>query len=84
LNSITVADGATIQGRLLARNGSVTLINDTITVPTCIASPGTGSGTPGFPNTGNPTENTNLWMVAPVAIVVGLIFALILRKKRLI
>jgi len=35
LNSITVANGATIEGRLLARNGNVTLINDTITVPTC-------------------------------------------------
>lgn len=37
LTSITVANGANIEGRLLARNGNVTLINDTITVPTCAA-----------------------------------------------
>ena len=37
LNSITVANGATIEGRLLARNGDVTLINDTITVPVCVS-----------------------------------------------
>jgi len=86
LNSISVANGATIQGRLLARNGSVTLINDTITVPSCIATTanGTGSGTPGFPNTGNPTENNNLWIVAPAAIIIGLATAWIVRKKRLI
>ena len=66
LNSISVANGATIQGRLLARNGNVTLINDTITVPQCTdgtgtggssgSGGGTGTGTaviPGFPNTGD-------------------------------
>ena len=37
LNSITVANGANIEGRLLARNGDVTLINDTITRATCAA-----------------------------------------------
>lgn len=37
LNSITVANGASIEGRLLARNGNVTLIEDTITVPSCAA-----------------------------------------------
>jgi hypothetical protein len=37
LTSITVANGANIEGRLLARNGNVTLIADTITVPTCAA-----------------------------------------------
>ena len=35
LTSITANNGATIQGRLLARNGAVTLINDTFTTPTC-------------------------------------------------
>ena len=33
LTSITVANGANIQGRLLARNGSVTLDHNTITTP---------------------------------------------------
>ena len=68
LNSVSVANGATIQGRLLARNGNVTLINDTITVPQCTtgagaggstgSGQGTGTGTgtpviPGLPNTGD-------------------------------
>lgn len=37
LNSITVANGANIEGRLLARNGNVTLINDTISIANCAA-----------------------------------------------
>lgn len=36
LNSITVANGSNIEGRLLARNGNVTLINDVITIPTTL------------------------------------------------
>ncbi len=39
LTSITVANGANIEGRLLARNGNVTLINDTITRSTCTVTP---------------------------------------------
>src|ERR1022692_689263 len=35
LASITVTTGDTIEGRALARNGAVTLDDDTITVPTC-------------------------------------------------
>ncbi|GAC1330161.1 MAG: hypothetical protein NVSMB17_07260 [Candidatus Dormibacteria bacterium] len=37
LTSISLGDSVTVQGRILARNGSVTLINDTITRPTCSA-----------------------------------------------
>ena len=37
LTSITVADSVTVQGRALARNGAVTLANDTFTNP-CAAS----------------------------------------------
>lgn len=44
LTSISVGDSVTVVGRLLARNGSVTLINDSITVPTC-APPTTTDGT---------------------------------------
>lgn len=40
LNSITVNNGANIEGRLLARNGNVTLINDTITRSVCATPPG--------------------------------------------
>ena len=37
--AITVANGSTIDGRLLAGTGNVTLINDTITAPTCLIAP---------------------------------------------
>jgi hypothetical protein len=37
LTSITMNDGVTLNGRALARNGQVTLINDTITRSTCAA-----------------------------------------------
>jgi hypothetical protein len=39
LTSITVNQGANIEGRLLARNGTVTLIQDTITRSACAATP---------------------------------------------
>jgi hypothetical protein len=40
LTSITVDNAITVDGRLLARNGTVTLINDTITRPdTCLTGP---------------------------------------------
>jgi serine protease AprX len=43
LTSITINDGVTLQGRALARNGAVTLINDTITAAHCAVGSG-GSG----------------------------------------
>jgi Ice-binding-like len=42
LTSISLNNGVTLQGRALARNGSVTLINDTITAAHC--APGTTGG----------------------------------------
>ena len=38
LTSITADTSATVQGRLLARNGAVTLDTNTVTTPTCLAS----------------------------------------------
>ena len=45
LTSITVQDAVTVDGRLLARNGAITLINDTITAAPC--ADGTTGGTGG-------------------------------------
>jgi len=42
LTSISMNNGVTVQGRALARNGSVTLLNDTINAPRC--APGTTGG----------------------------------------
>jgi hypothetical protein len=44
LQSISVNNGVSIAGRLLARNGAVTLINDTVTRPACTTSGGSGGG----------------------------------------
>jgi Ice-binding-like len=46
LSSITVNNGATIAGRLLARNGQVSLINDRITAPTTCLPTTVGGPTP--------------------------------------
>ena len=45
LTSISVNDGVAVDGRLLARNGAVTLINDTVTRSGCAADTGPGSVT---------------------------------------
>ena len=50
LSSISINDGVTLNGRALARNGAVTLINDTITAPHC-----TTGTIPGGPAGGGPT-----------------------------
>jgi hypothetical protein len=93
LNSITVANGATIEGRLLARNGNVTLINDTITAPTCAdeGTPGDsddddegeGAIVPGLPNTGNMTGEYIFWGTFSVLLVaLGLLIGYVLHKQR--
>lgn len=95
LTSITVANGANIEGRLLARNGNVTLINDTITRATCTVTPASiaaaaaaasaasSTTTPGLPNTGiGPDSKSKAqWdIVIPIASLVVL-SSLYLRKK---
>jgi len=68
LTSISVAAGATVYGRLLARNGSITLISDTISAPTCARAPGTSDTGPdntgpggGIPDTGT-ANSTVVWL----------------------
>jgi hypothetical protein len=55
LTSISVNDGVTVNGRLMARNGAATFINDTITRSQCAAGTGPGGGGPGGggPGTGS-------------------------------
>ncbi|MCW2955727.1 MAG: hypothetical protein JWO69_596 [Thermoleophilia bacterium] len=53
LTSVSVNDGVTIAGRLLARNGAVTLINDRITPGNCAT--GTGGDDGGTGGTGGTT-----------------------------
>ncbi len=43
--SITVTTGATVEGRVLARDGAVTLDTNTITRPSCITAPATTAAT---------------------------------------
>ena len=56
LTSISLNNGVTLQGRALTRNGSVTLINDTITAAHC--APGTTGGDGG---TGGPAGRARAW-----------------------
>jgi hypothetical protein len=62
LTSISLNNGVTLQGRALARNGSVTLINDTITAAHCAPGTtggdgGTGGGPGGSGGSLSPTQN---------------------------
>ena len=77
LNSITVANGANILGRLLARNGDVTLINDTVTVPSTCATFTASTVVPALPNTGGgPSQTGTPWtlivLVGILATTLGL------------
>lgn len=83
LTSITVNNGANIEGRLLARNGNVTLINDTITVPTCTTGATTGT-TPRLPNTGTVSSSKiNIaGYAATVVLAVVAFAALYLSRKK--
>jgi len=81
LNSITVANGATIEGRLLARNGNVTLINDTITASICAGNDSVDV-TPGLPNTGENGLNILWAAISILLITVGSLFAYFAYRKR--
>jgi hypothetical protein len=86
LTSITMASGVTVDGRALARNGEVTLINDTITRSTCSAptptpKPGSGStGSAATPPATDTATTTDVHGSGPVTmdLVVGtLVLALV-------
>jgi len=70
LTSISLNDSVTVNGRALARNGAVTLINDTITAAHCATGGGTtgggttGGGTTGGGTTGN-QNGTALFTTSP-------------------
>jgi hypothetical protein len=59
LTSIQVQTGATVEGRALARNASVTLDNDVFTLPTCAAPTPTPTPTPTTTPTPTPTPTTS-------------------------
>jgi Ice-binding-like len=63
LTSVSLNDSVTVLGRVLARNGEVTLINDVLTMPQCATGsspPVTESGSAGTPGTttGAPVPTT--------------------------
>jgi len=75
LESITMADDVTIDGRALARNGTVTLINDTIDNSMCVTAGPTPAGptptaTPLLPNTSFDLSR-GVAVQLPVLVVVG-------------
>jgi len=73
LTSITVNNGVDVRGRALARNGAVTLENDTFTGAACAppsptsttAAPGTTTTTSGTPTTATTTPGTTATTAAP-------------------
>ena len=91
LTSITINANVAIDGRALARNGTVTMISDLINRPTCAtaatATPApapagptaTPTGTPQLPNTATPegTEPVSSW---PVFAVIGAVAGAVLLR----
>ena len=66
LADITMNDGANVTGRVLARNGQVTLINDKITVPAC-TSPSTSASASASTSTSTSTMTTPASLCPPAA-----------------
>jgi hypothetical protein len=81
LTSITVADGVTIDGRLLARNGTVTLIHDTIARSLCSAV----SGTPPPSTTASVSSAGGSMPLVPIMTLIALsagVAAFTLRRRK--
>jgi hypothetical protein len=70
LTSISMNRGVVLNGRALARNGAVTLIDDTITADHCAAGTGGtgGGGTGGGGTGGAPATGTAVLTTAPAAV----------------
>lgn len=83
---ITIGNTVTWNGQALAFGGTVSTLNDTITVPTCAASRATtplGSATtPKLPNTGSSSQTMNLLWTLPVAGLLALGGLYVIRNKR--
>lgn len=75
--SITMATGASLNGRALAQTGAVTLDNNTITAASCLtaptsngdsATPTTAAAVPKLPNTGIGSGEQNIsWIIVTIA-----------------
>lgn len=82
LTSITLADGVMINGRALARNGQVTLINDSINASTCSApaasaTPGASAASSGVPDTAFQGDKPDAsWPVFAAILLAALLLAL--------
>lgn len=96
LNQITVANGANIEGRLLARNANVTLDHATITASACAAfdaaaaaraaaarAAAAAAAAAGLPKTGSasPVNNMFWYIILPIGIVVVSTLVYVSRKK---
>lgn len=90
LTDITAATGATVEGRLLARNGSVTLDTNVITAPVCDTSGGTTVTPIGGVDTGNGSAaNSATGLdstvvaagIGSLLVGVGVIFAVLTRRR---